>query len=181
MSAIPQTISSNSPTLIQNETGHASLSQTSTDKHRHQFIFYTSKKKSLICLLILTKVSFKKKKEEEERKREVECPLQSAGLWGNAGYCCMLWREHTGIWCKRFWHWTTEQLYWQVLQLTGDTTPLFFSLQQPPKASRDDIWFTVNLSCTLWSCHNVTGERPNYSILSKLTQGASNHSCNKTL
>lgn len=43
-------------------------------------------------------------------------------LRGNTGYCRKLWREHTGIWCKRFWHWTTQQLYWQGLQLTAYRT-----------------------------------------------------------
>lgn len=53
---------------------------------------------------------------------KVGCPSWYAALRGKTGYCRMLWREHTGIWCKRFWHWTTEQLYWQVLQLTAYRT-----------------------------------------------------------
>lgn len=32
---------------------------------------------------------------------------------------------------------TTQQLYWQVLQLTGHTSPAYVSLQQPLEASKD--------------------------------------------
>lgn len=95
-------------------------------------------------------------------------------LRGNTGYCRKLWREHTGIWCKRFWHWTTQQLYWQGLQLTAYRT--HYTSILCTAATMEGYLLILCLS-TVWSsfvmippkkpqfCKKQTKKKPNKNTL----------------
>lgn len=97
----------------------------------------------------------------------VGSPSWYAGLRGNTGYCRRLWREHTGIWCKRFWHRTTEQLYWQVLQLTAyrtHYTSILLTAATKEGLQRVKGYSPIMRLSTLWSCHNIICQWPSHSM-----------------